>query len=171
MYIECMTDRKRQIERLFKQHYRAMFRLASFLLHDDEESMDIVHDVFARLLADRRPLQEATAEAFLLSCVRNQCLNVMRDRKIDERARQLLMLESEVSSRDAEDIEAEISALHQGVADLEPPVCREVIVLHYRYGLTFREIAERLNVSETTVYKHLRSALDQLRLTLTPPER
>jgi RNA polymerase sigma-70 factor (ECF subfamily) len=50
-------------------------------------------------------------------------------------------------------------------------VCREVIVLHYRYGHTFREIAERLNVSETTVYKHLRSALDQLRLTLTPPER
>ena len=164
-----MTDRKRQIERLFKQHYRAMFRLASILLHNDEESMDIVHDVFARLLADRRPLQEATAEAFLLSCVRNQCLNVMRDRKIDERARQLLMLENEISSR--EDIEAEISALHQGVADLEPPVCREVIVLHYRYGLTFREIAERLSVSETTVYKHLRSALDQLRLTLTPPER
>ena len=157
-----MTDRKRQIERLFKQHYRAMYRLASILLHDDEESMDIVHDVFARLLADRRPRQEATAEAFLLSCVRNQCLNVMRDRKIDERARQLLLLESEVSSREAEDIEAEIS---------EPPVCREVIVLHYRYGLTFREIAERLNVSETTVYKHLRSALDQLRLTLTPPER
>ena len=58
-----MTDRKRQIERLFKQHYRAMFRLASILLHDDEESMDIVHDVFARLLADGRPLQEATAEA------------------------------------------------------------------------------------------------------------
>ena len=62
-----MTDRKRQIERLFKQHYRAMYRLASILLHDDEESMDIVHEVFARLLADRRPLQEATAEAFLLS--------------------------------------------------------------------------------------------------------
>ena len=59
-----MTDRKRQIERLFKQHYRAMFRLASILLHDEEESMDIVHDVFARLLADRRPLQEATVETY-----------------------------------------------------------------------------------------------------------
>ena len=35
-----MTDRKRQIERLFKQHYRAMYRLASILLHDDEESTE-----------------------------------------------------------------------------------------------------------------------------------
>ena len=148
-----------------------MFRLASILLHDEEESMDVVHDVFARLLVDGRPLDETTVSAFLLSSVRNQCLNVMRDRKIDERARQFLMLESEVSTRDVEDLETEISTLHQGVADLEPPACREVILLHYRDGLTFREIAERLNVSETTVYKHLRCALDQLRLTLTPLER
>ena len=161
-----MTYRKRLIERLFKQHYRDMYRLACILLHDEQESMDIVHDVFARLLEDNKPLLEATVGAFLLSSVRNQCLNVMRDRKIDERARRLLMLENEVSSSEAEDIEDEISALHQGIADLMPPACREVILLHYRDGLTYREIAERLNVSETTVYKHLRNALDQLRLTL-----
>lgn len=166
-----MTDKKRQIERLFSQYYRDMFRLASMLLHDEQESMDVVHDVFARLLTERRLLDEATARAFLLSCVRNQCLNVMRDRKIDERARGLLMLESEVSSREADDIEAEIVALHQAIASLEPPVCREILVLHYREGLTFSAIAQRLNVSETTVYKHLRSALDQLRLTLKTLER
>ena len=128
--------------------------------------MDVVHDVFARLLVDGRPLDETTVSAFLLSSVRNQCLNVIRDRQIDERARQRLMLESEVSNQDAEDIEADINILHQGIADLVPPACREVIVLHYRDGLTYREIAERLSVSETTVYKHLRNALDQLRLTL-----
>ena len=166
-----MTDKKRQIERLFSQYYRDMFRLASMLLHDEQESMDVVHDVFARLLVERRGLDEATARTFLLSCVRNQCLNVMRDRKIDERARGLLMLESEVSSREADDIEAEIVALHQAIASLEPPVCREILVLHYREGLTFSAIALRLNVSETTVYKHLRSALDQLRLTLKTLER
>ena len=137
-----MTDRKRLIERLFRQHYRDMYRLACILLHDEQESMDIVHDV-----------------------------NVMRDRQIHDRARQHLMLESEVSVREAVDIEAEISALQQGVADLMPPVCRKIIMLHYRDGLTFREIAKRLGVSETTVYKHLHSALDQLRLTLKNTQR
>ena len=162
-----MTDKKRHIERLFRQHYRAMYRLASLLLHDDDESKDIVHDVFAKLLTGEFPLHEATVGAFLLSCVRNQCLNVMRDRKIHERARQLLMLESEISSKPAEDIDAEVTALYQAVADLFPPVCREVILLHYRDRLTYREIAERLGVSETTVYRHLSSALSQLRRTLT----
>ena len=72
-----MTDRKRQIERLFRQHYRDMYRLACILLHDEQESMDIVHDVFARLLVDSKPLDEATVRSFLLSSVRNQCLNVL----------------------------------------------------------------------------------------------
>ena len=166
-----MTDKKQHIERLFKQHYRAMYRLASVLMHDDDESKDIVHDVFARLLTGEFPLHEATAGAFLLSCVRNQCLNVMRDRKIHERARQLLMLESEISSRAGEDIESEVIALYQAVADLFPPVCREVILLHYRDRLTYREIAERMGVSETTVYRYLNSALDQLRKTLKSTER
>lgn len=166
-----MTDEKRHIERLFKQHYRAMYKLASVLLHDDDESKDIVHDVFARLLTGEILVQEATAEAFLLSCVRNQCLNVMRDRTIHERARQLLMLESEISSKTAEDIDAEAAALYQAVADLFPPMCREVILLHYRDRLTYREIAERLGVSETTVYRHLNSALDQLRKILKSTER
>ena len=166
-----MTDKKQHIERLFRQHYHAMYRLASVLMHDDDESKDIVHDVFARLLTGEFPLHEATAGAFLLSCVRNQCLNVIRDRKIHERARQLLMLENEISSRAAEDIESEVIAMYQAVADLFPPVCREVILLHYRDRLTYREIAERLGVSETTVYKHLSSALDQLRRILKSTER
>ena len=95
----------------------------------------------------------------------------MRDRKIHERARQLLMLESEISSKPAEDIEAEVTALYRAVADLFPPVCREVILLHYRDRQTYREIAERLGVSETTVYRHLNSALDQLRRNLKSTER
>ena len=42
-----MTDRERHIERLFRQHYSAMHRLAYLLLHDDDDSKDVVHDVCA----------------------------------------------------------------------------------------------------------------------------
>ena len=38
-----MTDEK-ELEKLFKQHYRQMYRLATILLHDDAESKDVVHD-------------------------------------------------------------------------------------------------------------------------------
>ena len=160
-----MVDKKRHIESLFKEHYQAMYRLAFMMLHDKEESRDIVHDVFARLLDGDIRFDSDKAGAFLLSCVRNSCLNVMRTQDSRERAMRDFPIDDENAS-DSEAFESEIKALQDGISLLTPPVCREIILLHYRHGLRFKEIATQLGVSETTIYKHLRNALNQLRLTL-----
>ena len=160
-----MEDKTRHIESLFKQHYQAMYRLAFMMLHDKEESRDIVHDVFARLLDGDIRFDSDKARAFLLSCVRNGCLNVMRSQDFRERAMRDFPITDENPS-DCEAFESEINALQNGISLLAPPICREIITLHYSDGLTFKEIATRLQVSETTIYKHLRNALNQLRLTI-----
>lgn len=161
-----MTQRERQVEQLFKLHYRAMYKLASILLHDDDESKDIVHDVFAQLLAQQVELQEATAQSYLLLSVRNRCMNVIRNHKIHQQVHRYLLSTSDLEDTSPEDFEHEIEVLKVGVNELFPPICREVIHLHFTEGLSFREIAVRLDVSETTIYKHLRNALNQLRQTL-----
>ena len=158
-----MTRRKQTLETLFRQHYRQMYRLATILLHDDAESKDVVHDVFARLLASSTELHEDTAAALLLTSVRNRCLNMIRDRKIQERVQRLYLLDLDTTVIPTDLFLEETKALTEGISLLAPPVCREVVELHFRDGLTFREIAVRLGVSETTVYKHLRHALQQLR--------
>ena len=145
-----MTQRERQVEQLFKLHYRAMYRLASILLHDDDESKDIVHDVFARLLV---------------------CLNALRNRNIHEQVHRYLLPVDEVEQTSPEDFERLVDMLKVGVNELFPPICQEVIRLHFTESLTFSEIAKRMGVSETTIYKHLRNALDQLRQTLKKAEQ
>ena len=157
-----MTD-QRKLEKLFKQHYRQMYRLATILLHDDAESKDVVHDIFARLLDGHSDLKEETAESYLLTSVRNRCLNVMRNRQIQERVERLYLLDLDMTITPTEKYEEELKTLYKGIDQLEPPVCRDVIVQHFRDGITFKEIAIRLGVSETTVYKHLHRALSQLR--------
>ena len=166
-----MTERERQIERLFKLHYRAMYRLACILLHDVDESKDIVHDVFARLLVEQVEIREDTAQSYLLLSVRNKCINVIRNRKIQQQVHQHLLLYDELEQKSPEVLEREIEALRVGIAKLFPPICQEIIRLHFTDGLPFREIAKRLGVSETTIYKHLRNALDQLRQTLKKAEQ
>ena len=157
-----MTD-GRKLEKLFKLHYRQMYRLATILLHDDAESKDVVHDIFARLLDDRTDLREDKAKSYLLTSVRNRCLNVIRNRQIQERVEHLYLLELDTAITPTEQFEEELKALHKGIDQLEPPVCRDIIMKHFRDGITFNEIACHLGVSETTVYKHLRRALSQLR--------
>ena len=160
-----MTDQKK-LEKLFKQHYRQMYRLATMLLHDDAESKDVVHDIFAHLLRNSPDLREDTAESYLLTSVRNRCLNVIRSRQIQERVEHLYLLDLDTNITPTERLEEELEALYKGIDQLEPPVCRDIIMQHFRDGITFKEIANRLGVSETTVYKHLRRALNQLRTQL-----
>jgi len=157
-----MTDQSK-LQKLFKQHYRQMYRLATILLHDDAESKDVVHDIFAYLLDDYTDLREDTAESYLLTSVRNRCLNVIRKRQIQERIEHLYLLDLDTTITPTERLEEELKALYQGISQLEPPVCRDIIIQHFRDGMTFKEIACHLDVSETTVYKHLRRALSQLR--------
>ena len=157
-----MTD-ERKLETLFKRHYRQMYRLATILLHDDAESKDVVHDIFARLLDGHSNLKEGTAEAYLLTSVRNRCLNVIRSRKIQERVERLYLLDLDTTITPTNQFEEELKALHKGIDQLEPPVCHDIIMQHFRDGITFKEIARQMGVSETTVYKHLRRALSQLR--------
>ena len=160
-----MTDQKK-LEKLFKQHYRQMYRLATMLLHDDAESKDVVHDIFAHLLRNSQDLREDTAESYLLTSVRNRCLNVIRSRQIQERVEHLYLLDLDTTITPTERLEEELEALYKGIDQLEPPVCRDIIMQHFRDGITFKEIANCLGVSETTVYKHLRRALNQLRTQL-----
>ena len=72
-----MTDQKK-LEKLFKQYYRQMYRLATMLLHDDAESKDVVHDIFAHLLRNSQDLREDTAESYLLTSVQNRSENRSR---------------------------------------------------------------------------------------------
>ena len=160
-----MTD-KSKLEKLFRQHYCQMYRLATILLHDDTESKDVVHDIFAHLLRNSQDLREETAESYLLTSVRNRCLNVIRSRQIQERVEHLYLLDLDTNITPTERLEEELKALYKGINQLEPPVCRDIIMQHFRDGITFKDIANRLGVSETTVYKHLRRALHQLRTQL-----
>ena len=159
-----MNQNNIPLETLFKRHYRQMHRLATVLLHDEAESKDIVHDVFEQLIASPQTrLREETAAAFLLTCVRNRCLNAIRSRRIQENIGRHILLDLDTTVTSDEPFQEELKALREGIDKLAPPVCREIVERHFRDGLTFREIALLLGVSETTVYKHLRSALSQLR--------
>ena len=81
------------IKRLYEQHREALLRLALRLLGDEEESRDVVSDVFARLAEEQR----AESHAYLFSAVRNRCLNLLRHKRLSELVHRLLPIGEDVS--------------------------------------------------------------------------
>ena len=83
---------QQEIEKLFKMYYTRMYRLAVSILYDEDESKDVVSEVFSRLISNDISLRPETTEAYLLMSVRNHCRNVLERKQVRER---FLHLQSE----------------------------------------------------------------------------
>lgn len=158
-----MQDKEKIFEQLFHSHYTAMYRLAFSLLHDSEESKDVVSDVFAKLWDSRSPVKADTQRAFLLTCVRNRCLNIIAKKSLNEKLHRLYPLEHTAATMPTDDDEHRLQeVLHVIDNDLTPQASR---ILHLRYGegKSYRETARVLGISTSTVNKHIVQALKMLR--------
>lgn len=157
-----MND-KSILEGLFRQHYGKMTHLARTLLHDDAEAQDVVQDVFARLLENEYQMTGSKAEAYLMSAVRNGCLNRIRNMQLRERFKNLHPLGEADETHSIEEIMAALEQINAIVdAHIEEPQ-RTIFSLRFDEELTFQEIASRLDISVGTVYKYLRQCISRIK--------
>jgi len=151
---------KKKIETLFLKHYGKMFRLARMLLHDDEDARDVVYGVFASLMNVR--IEDPTAEQFLMRCVRNSCINKIRDRNVESRILNLYLLETDEYEEDWPDEET-IGNICRIIDNDLSPRDRTVVKMRYESKMKYREISEALKISETAVAKHLQKSFQIIR--------
>lgn len=156
-----MTTRK-EIERLFRSNYQAMHTFAARLLRDGDAARGIVHDVLSGLLLAE--ISDVTT-AYLLRAVRNQCLNRLRHLSAKERMHGLYAADLQAIADEEWPDDATIAKMQEIVGTL-PDRCRRVVRLRFTDGLSYKQISDTLCISEVMVYKHLRHALDVLRLNL-----
>lgn len=160
-----MADRN-DIERLFRENYRKMYSLAFALLKDGDSARDVVHDIFAGLL-DVDAIPEIGA-GYLMRAVRNRCVNLLRDMSARERIENLIRA-GEPETNDDEcwrEREDRIGAIRFIIREQMPPQCSRAMRLRFETGLSYKEIAREMAISEVAVYKHLKNGLDYIRKNL-----
>ncbi len=139
-----------------------MWQLAMVLLRDEDAAKDIVHDAFASLLSANYPTPNLT-ETYLLSAVRHRCINHIRHLSVRQRFRQIYSKNAEEAIENEEWPDEEtIALLNSAIGNLSE-ACGRVVRLRFTDGLSYKQIAETLGISEVAVYKHLRHAIDVLR--------
>lgn len=170
------------IEKLFKTHYGRMLRMAVAILHDDDLARDIVHDVFASLLdirkngapsaidCDSGMMTPVPNAGYLLTSVRNRCLNHIRDCGIHDRLLRMWFVENSEYDEAGWPDEETISRIYSLIRTEISPQGRRVIELRFGQGMPFAEIAREMGISETAVYKHMRHALTVIRQKLIENE-
>ena len=158
---------KREIENLFRTHYTRMYRLAASILYDEDESKDVVSEVFSRLIASNVTLHPTTAESYLLKGVRNQCRNVIEQKQVRERFLRLLSEEA-TEPTTANDEQLRMTELMQYVEEHLPPLSQQIFRLRYLREMTCQEVADALGISRMTVHNHLKESVEQIRIYFQP---
>jgi RNA polymerase sigma factor (sigma-70 family) len=132
---------------------------------------DVVQETYLRLFqaAKRQPIR--SPRAFMFKTVRNLALNKLRwadalnhmvevERQPDGESKPEHGLEDTADDRTPEvaaESEQEFSVLCQALRAL-PRQCRRVMLLRRVYGLSQKEVAVRLGISERTVENHIAKA-------------
>lgn len=151
----------RELTSLYDKHYTVMLGLAKSLLGDDEESRDVVEEVFAAIVHNDTTILPTTERPYLLRCVRNRCVNIINRMTTRQRVSKLVTLDmlNDAKDEDGENAERLRLFMSQWLSK------RAMTILYMRFadGMKYREIAETLHISEAAVYKSLTQSLMTIR--------
>lgn len=136
-------------------------------LKDREEAKDVVQELFTALWMKRLDFELRTHLAgYLYTAIRNRALRVISHKQIESTyfsSLQQSILEGNAVT-DHLIREKELATLIEKEIDALPVKMRHVFKLSRTLHLSHREIAERLDLSEDTVKKHVNNALKVLRI-------
>ena len=155
---------KKTFERLFKDNYPHMYRMAFSLVVNAEDAKDAVNQVFAQMWRGKPQIGEDSIRGYLLAATRNQCLHLLRQRQLQHKMEEELQREAQ-ENRD-EEREELLQALQQAIEDNLTEQDRRVLELHYQEEMTYAETASALGISAAAVNKHITRSLSKIRQTL-----
>lgn len=157
------SDKRSLFEQLFKKNYSRLCGLAYQYLNDVEESKDVVNDIFEIVWNKFHTLQMDTVDTYLMTIVRNRCLNLLEHRKVQQQYEasfsELDLLEEEM---DWEDRERTLEKIESVCKEL-PDKTRYILSQCYFHHKTYKEVASELQIAPDAVKKHIVKALKILR--------
>lgn len=157
-------------------YYRSVFRFVYYFLRNREACREVVSNVFVAVWKSRISLRRINnVDAYLYVVARNESNRWLK--RAQARGRCLSLDEIPVSlldkkggapwgadeeASDSRLIESEIESLVSRLVDTLPERCRMVFLLSRSEGLSVREIASMLSLSENTVRVQIKIAVDRI---------
>jgi RNA polymerase sigma-70 factor (ECF subfamily) len=176
--LDCFAAGERSaLEELFRRYRSLAYRVTYRLLGNEADALDAVQEGFVKALTHLDSFQgRSTFKTWLLRVISNAALDLGR-----KRGRRDLLRKDASETRDLEgtavatgndptqDMErADLRhLLDQALATL-PEVQRRTFVLHADAGLSYKEVAEVMEISIGTVMSRLYYARQKLRAYLAP---
>ena len=164
VFLQMQQGDRRAFEYFFNTYVDMLHAYALGYCRDSDVAEDLVQEAFVRFWTMREKITYSESiYGYLQRTVRNTCINQKVRERVEERYRQEMLM----TEADEEDNFEELYARLQAVMDKLPPKCREIFILGCVESMSYKEIADQLNISINTVktqmkvaYKKIKDELD-----------
>ena len=165
LVINCKRGSTEALGRIYEKYKTDMLVLAMALLNDKSAAEDVMHDVFLSFVINIEKFGlTGSLKGYLLTCLANRARNLNKAKH-----KQGVELAPAESRRPGSDEPLQAIMCNEQLQQLSGAMARitydqrEVIMLHFQAGITFRTIGKSLGISVNTAKSRYRYGLDKLR--------
>jgi RNA polymerase sigma-70 factor (family 1) len=163
------TGNQQAFTEIYDRYAANLAGFAGSKLYNLDDAKDILHDLFVKLWENRGQIHiNSNLQSYLFAMVRHRIVDKIR--KNITREEYAFMLQSLTTANQYNiDKQVEAKELRQTIENSLvqlPARVKEIFKLSREEGLSNREIAEKLNLSEQTIKNQISAALKHLRKSL-----
>ena len=170
--MECLSkDNRMAFEYIFKTYYQDLCRFGVTYVKDIDIAEELVQQIFINIWERRYELSINTSmKSYLFTAVRNKSFNYIKlqlpkeYKKVD--IDDMGFVDS--ANKEADIVFEDLKVYVAKAIDTLPTKCKVIFNLSRNSGLTYKEIAEELDISVKTVENQIGIALKKLREQLNP---
>jgi RNA polymerase sigma-70 factor (ECF subfamily) len=144
------------VEAYYKKYGPMVLRRCRFMLHDEEQALDAMQDVFVEILRREKDLVHYAPSSLLYTVATNVCLNRIRRTKRRSETADDQLIQNIAGDHGPEEQTLTSHFLERVFAN-EPESTRTIAFLHYVDGFTLEETAQQVGLSVSGVRKRLRA--------------
>ena len=156
---------------LYRRYWESLFASAARALRSKTDAADLVQDIFLSIWNRRNDLRvTGSLAAYLQTSVRYKVIKYIE--KNITRRDYLVLITDVLVNYQPPDAESqlqikELQHVIQSAVEQMPNKMREVYQLSRKHHLSHKEIAERLDISDETVKKHIQHALQIIKTAIS----
>ena len=152
---------------IYRKYSKKLYRFAYSIIKDKPDAEGIVHEVFIKVWEKRDRIDEYLSfESYLFTITYNTTISFIRRKVKEKKYIEYLksMQNSSIQSNIIPEIEyKELKDKSEKIIGLLPLRQKQIYKLNREEGLTYKEIAAKLNISINTVETHMERALKSIR--------
>ncbi len=152
---------------IYNKYCHKLHQFVFMYLKQEEDAEEVVQEVFIKIWESREKVDVYLSfESFLFTIAYNSTMSLLRKRVSETKSREYLKSLQQINSAEQVIGEIQFKELDNKVQSLLQqltPRQKEIYLLSREDGLTHKEIAIKLNISESTVNNHLVTILKFLK--------